>query len=152
MWNQKCVIWPYRFGPKNENEWIVWPQMYVLTYTPRLYNEIPLWNRFDRFLYRVGPCWPKVGPFWTGANLDWGRFDWQPSWVRYGGVFFYIIWLVTSCSHVTKMAASGVFFFGNILFLTILSTAQAAWNTNDYLKREHTLVKPYQGNSTFRSF
>ena len=20
----------------------------------------------------------KLGPFWTGAVFDWGRFDWQP--------------------------------------------------------------------------
>ena len=34
------------------------------------------------------------------------------------------------------------FYFIAALFVT-LSNAQ--WNTNDYLKREHSLVKPYQG-------
>jgi hypothetical protein len=24
--------------------------------------------------------------------------------------------------------------------------SDAQWNTNDYMKREHSLVKPYQGN------
>ena len=30
--------------------------------------------------------------------------------------------------------------------LTQISLARAAWNTQDFLKREHSLVKPYQGS------
>ncbi|CAI9733038.1 integral-membrane VIP36-like [Octopus vulgaris] len=33
------------------------------------------------------------------------------------------------------------------LLLTIFSTVLGEWNTKDYLKREHTLVKPYLGPS-----
>ena len=27
----------------------------------------------------------------------------------------------------------------------LLSAADAEWNTKDYMKREHSLIKPYQG-------
>ena len=30
--------------------------------------------------------------------------------------------------------------------LTQISLTRAAWNTQDFLKREHSLVKPYQGS------
>ncbi len=30
--------------------------------------------------------------------------------------------------------------------LLAISGAEMEWNTNDYLKREHSLVKPYQGS------
>jgi len=46
--------------------------MYVLTFTPRLYNEI-LWGRFHQFLLSFGAVLTK-----SGAVFDWGRFDWQP--------------------------------------------------------------------------
>ena len=35
------------------------------------------------------------------------------------------------------------------LFVTF---SDAQWNTNDYMKREHSLVKPYQGNFFHHEF
>lgn len=36
-------------------------------------------------------------------------------------------------------------------FLAFIFTASAAeWNTKDYMKREHSLIKPYQGEVTQR--
>jgi len=32
------------------------------------------------------------------------------------------------------------------VYLIILVQVLGEWNTEDYLKREHTLVKPYQGD------
>ena len=33
------------------------------------------------------------------------------------------------------------------IFIALFVTfSDAQWNTNDYMKREHSLVKPYQGN------
>ena len=33
----------------------------------------------------------------------------------------------------------------SVLFTLLISISNAQWNTNDYMKREHSLVKPYQG-------
>lgn len=30
-----------------------------------------------------------------------------------------------------------------ILFILLFTGSQANWNTNDYMKREHSLIKPY---------
>lgn len=35
-------------------------------------------------------------------------------------------------------------FFVAFLFTIFLKSIKAQWNTNDYLKKEHTLIKPYQ--------
>jgi len=34
----------------------------------------------------------------------------------------------------------------SVLFTLLISISNAQWNTNDYMKREHSLVKPYQGS------
>jgi mannose-binding lectin 2 len=39
--------------------------------------------------------------------------------------------------HVTSV------FFGLLLLLFLQTKAE--WNTKDYMKREHSLIKPYQG-------
>lgn len=31
------------------------------------------------------------------------------------------------------------------LIVSILKSAGAEWNTKDYMKREHSLIRPYQG-------
>ena len=33
----------------------------------------------------------------------------------------------------------------SIVFAFLVTLSSAEWNTNDYMKREHSLVKPYQG-------
>lgn len=40
-----------------------------------------------------------------------------------------------------KMIAIGI-------FLITFALASGEWNTNDYLKREHSLMKPYTGELT----
>ncbi|KAL4231269.1 Vesicular integral-membrane protein VIP36 [Mactra antiquata] len=44
------------------------------------------------------------------------------------------------------MASTGHFIVLICLFLLNITCILAAWNTKDYLKREHTLVKPYTGS------
>jgi hypothetical protein len=39
----------------------------------------------------------------------------------------------------TKIAA--------ILLAFLVTLSEAEWNTNDYMKREHSLIKPYQGKT-----
>jgi len=34
----------------------------------------------------------------------------------------------------------------SVLLVFLISISNAQWNTNDYMKREHSLVKPYQGS------
>ena len=47
-----------------------------LTFTPRLYNEILLWGRFNRFLLSFGAVLTE-----SEAVLDWGRFRFGPFWL-----------------------------------------------------------------------
>jgi mannose-binding lectin 2 len=35
-----------------------------------------------------------------------------------------------------------------VVLALLLSLSEAEWNTNDFLKREHSLIKPYQGTIT----
>ncbi|KAL5021298.1 hypothetical protein ScPMuIL_000453 [Solemya velum] len=44
------------------------------------------------------------------------------------------------------MASSWLELACSFAVIFCLKATQAEWNTNDYLKREHTLVKPYQGS------
>ena len=37
----------------------------------------------------------------------------------------------------------------SVLFTLLISISNAQWNTNDYMKREHSLVKPYQGMNLY---
>lgn len=32
-----------------------------------------------------------------------------------------------------------------VLIVSILKFTSAEWNTKDYMKREHSLIRPYQG-------
>lgn len=49
-------------------------------------------------------------------------------------------------SHGLNMCGKPVLIFVTLLhFVNVL----AEWNSNDYMKREHSLIKPYQGK-TFR--
>lgn len=32
-----------------------------------------------------------------------------------------------------------------LLYVIVHYCVKAEWNTNDYMKREHSLIKPYQG-------
>lgn len=38
------------------------------------------------------------------------------------------------------------------LLFNIFNVAIAEWNSNDYMKREHSLVRPYQGRNLFSIF
>ena len=33
-----------------------------------------------------------------------------------------------------------------VFLVGVLNVVGAEWNTNDYMKREHSLVRPYQGS------
>jgi hypothetical protein len=49
-----------------------------------------------------------------------------------------------SCTHV-KMASDTGFILRTLFILLISCLVKATWNTKDYLKREHTITKPYTG-------
>lgn len=34
-----------------------------------------------------------------------------------------------------------------LLIISVLESVAQEWNTKDYMKREHSLIKPYQGSS-----
>ena len=51
-----------------------------------------------------------------------------------------------------SIMASLVTFVGcflHLLLISVFSTVLGDWNTKDYLKREHSLVKPYQSKLLF---
>lgn len=37
-----------------------------------------------------------------------------------------------------------------IMFLTLTKEVNSEWNTRDYMKREHSLLKPYQGETNYK--
>lgn len=39
----------------------------------------------------------------------------------------------------------GFLFYAYVLTIGILGAIGAEWNTKDYMKKEHSLVRPYQG-------
>lgn len=39
-----------------------------------------------------------------------------------------------------------------LLYVIVHYCVKAEWNTNDYMKREHSLIKPYQGSGTYIPF
>jgi len=41
--------------------------------------------------------------------------------------------------------AMGRVFFGIIFYILCQNAVESEWNSNDYLKREFSLVKPYSG-------
>lgn len=38
-----------------------------------------------------------------------------------------------------------------ILLINLFNIVTGEWNSNDYMKREHSLVRPYQGKNLFYS-
>lgn len=40
-----------------------------------------------------------------------------------------------------------IFYVFEIIFLSLTKEVNSEWNTRDYMKREHSLLKPYQGET-----
>lgn len=41
-------------------------------------------------------------------------------------------------------------FFFHIIYTLLINEIKAQWNTKDFMKREHSLIKPYQGKVKFK--
>lgn len=41
---------------------------------------------------------------------------------------------------------SSMYLLYNLFLFILIDIIQAEWNTKDFMKREHSLIKPYYGN------
>lgn len=56
----------------------------------------------------------------------------------------YINNLINSKTVVTKI------YIFTFIFSFLCREVYSEWNTRDYMKRDHSLLKPYQGNANFK--